>query len=216
MPSKISVVIFDDNKNIRDAIATLIASNDLMRLAGSFADARDLKQQLETAKPDVVLMDIDMPYINGIEAVKEIRASFPHIPVMMLTVFDDEDRVFNSIRAGAVGYMLKNTNPVKLLDAICEVHLGGAPMTPSIARKVMELFQHQKTPITTSENYNLSEREKDVLRLLVDGKAYKMISDQLGISYETVRTHMKHIYEKLHVASMTEAVAKAIQQKILH
>lgn len=216
MPSKISVVIFDDSKNIRDAIATLIASNDEMRLAGSFADARDLKQHLETTKPDVVLMDIDMPYINGIEAVKEIRASFPKIPVMMLTVFDDEDRVFNSIRAGAVGYMLKNTNPVKLLDAIGEVHLGGAPMTPSIARKVMELFQHQKTQTGASENYNLSEREKDVLRLLVDGKAYKMISDQLGISYETVRTHMKHIYEKLHVASMTEAVAKAIQQKILN
>lgn len=216
MVNKISVVIFDDNKNIRDAIATLIASNDEMRLAGSFADARDLKQQLETTKPDVVLMDIDMPYITGIEAVREIRTKFPAIPVMMLTVFDDEDRVFNSIRAGAVGYMLKNTNPVKLLDAIREVHLGGAPMTPSIARKVMELFQHQKTPAAASENYNLSEREKDVLRLLVDGKAYKMISDELGISYETVRTHMKHIYEKLHVASMTEAVAKAIQQKILN
>jgi len=216
MGEKISIVIFDDSKNIRDAIATLIASNDEMRVAGSFADARDLKQQLETTKPDVILMDIDMPYINGIEAVKEIRISFPTIPVMMLTVFDDEDRIFNSIRAGAVGYMLKNTNPLKLLDAIREMYLGGAPMTPSIARKVMELFQNQKTPTAASKNYNLSEREKDVLRLLVDGKAYKMISDELGISYETVRTHMKHIYEKLHVASMTEAVAKAIQQKILN
>lgn len=216
MSNRISVVIFDDSKNIRDAIATLIASTEEMRLAGSFADPRDLKQQLETTKPDVVLMDIDMPYINGIEAVKSIKENFPDIPVMMLTVFDDDDRIFNSIRAGAVGYMLKNTNPSKLIDAIREVNAGGAPMTPSIARKVMELFQSQRNQADTAENYNLSEREKDVLRLLVDGKAYKMISDELGISYETVRTHMKHIYDKLHVASMTEAVAKAIQQKILN
>jgi DNA-binding NarL/FixJ family response regulator len=214
MQSPIQIAIFDDSKHLREALSILIRGQKDMRLVGNFADASNLLNDIRETSPEVILMDIDMPVINGIEAVTQIKKEFPGIAVMMLTVFEDEDKVFRSLCAGAIGYMLKNTEPIQLLDAIRELHQGGAPMTPSIARKVLLHFQQTVVPVST-ESFDLSEREKDVLRHLVQGKSYKMIGDSLGIGYETVRSHMKHIYEKLHVASMTEAVAKTLRLKIL-
>jgi len=214
MSKPISIAIFDDSKHLREALSILIRGQKDMHLAGEFPDAINIVQNAKNVQPDVILMDIDMPGITGIEAVALLKKEFPSPAVMMLTVFEDEDKVFRSLCAGAIGYLLKNTEPSHLLDSIRELHTGGAPMTPSIARKVLLHFQQNVVPHNT-QSFDLSEREKDVLRLLVLGKSYKMIADNLGISYETVRSHMKHIYEKLHVASMTEAVAKTLQLKIL-
>lgn len=210
----IRVVIFDDSNSIREAISLLIDSNPGFSLAGSYSDATHCIEMLETYAVDVVLMDIDMPEVTGIQAVHEIHSRFPSLPIIMLTVFDHQDKVFESLCAGAVGYLLKNTPPARLLEAIQEVYEGGAPMTPSIARKVMHHFQ-QNESITKQEDYHLSPREKEVLTHLVNGMSYKMIAAQMGITYETVRTHSKKIYDKLHVSSMTEAVVKTINQRLL-
>ena len=183
----------------------LLQDNADFTLAGSFSHCLDVIENIQDTKPDVVIMDIDMPGMNGIEGVTQIHKNFPTLQILMLTVFDDDEKVFAAIRAGAGGYMLKNTEPANLLHAISEVYNGGAPMTPNIARKVLQQFQ-TLLPGEKAE-YNLSLREKEVLRLLVDGLSYKMIAGKLNITYDTVRAHMKKIYEKLHVASMTEAVA---------
>jgi len=213
----IRIAIFDDSKRIRESLGILIGGTMGFVLVGTNADADDCVRAIRMSNPDVVLMDIDMPGTNGIEAVRRIRQAQPDLPVIMLTVFDDEDRVYAALCAGAVGYLLKSTEPIKLMEALREAHTGGAPMTPSIARKVMTHFQ--RLPSTPShsplESHGLSDREKDVLQCLVEGLGYKMIGARLGIGYETVRTHMKHIYEKLHVTSMTEAVAKTLQHRLL-
>jgi DNA-binding NarL/FixJ family response regulator len=209
----IRVVVFDDSNSIREAISLLIDSNPAFSLAGSYSDATHCIEMLEADVPDVVLMDIDMPVVTGIEAVQKIHTHFSSLPIIMLTVFDNQDKVFESLCAGAVGYLLKNTPPARLLEAIREVYEGGAPMTPSIARKVMQHFQ-QNESFQKKEEYHLSPREKEVLTHLVNGLSYKMIAAQMGITYETVRTHSKKIYDKLHVSSMTEAVVKTINQKV--
>jgi DNA-binding NarL/FixJ family response regulator len=209
----IRVVVFDDNSRVRDALSMLINGTDGFELIKAFPDCMNLRENLESAKPDVVLMDIDMPGINGIEGVKLITKYFPNVQILMQTVFDDDSKIFDSIVAGAGGYILKKTTPSQILEAIREVYNGGAPMTPGIARRVLQMFS-QRNAETEKEEFNLSKREKEVLQLLVNGKSYKMIADELCISYETVRAHMKKIYEKLHVSSMTEAVAKAINKKI--
>jgi DNA-binding NarL/FixJ family response regulator len=181
-------------------------------LAGSYSHCLDVTENIKDTKPDVVIMDIDMPGMNGIEGVKLIRKNFPTVQILMLTVFDDDEKVFAAIKAGANGYILKNAQPKNLLHAISEVYNGGAPMTPGIASKVLHQFQ---TMLPEEEkDYHLTIREKEVLGLLVNGLSYKMIAGKLNITYDTVRAHMKKIYEKLHVASMTEAVAKAIIQKL--
>jgi DNA-binding NarL/FixJ family response regulator len=181
-------------------------------LAGSYAHCLDVIENIKDTKPDVVIMDIDMPGMNGIEGVKLIRKNFPTVQILMLTVFDDDEKVFAAIKAGAGGYILKNAEPKNLLQAISEVYNGGAPMTPGIARKVLHQFQTILPEV--EKDFHLSMREREVLSLLVDGLSYKMIAGKLNITYDTVRAHMKKIYEKLHVASMTEAVAKAITQNI--
>ncbi len=210
--SGIKVVIFDDNNSLRDSITMLLQDTADFTLAGSYSHCLDVTENIKDTKPDVVIMDIDMPGMNGIEGVKLIRKNFPTVQILMLTVFDDEEKVFAAIKAGANGYILKNAQPKNLLHAISEVYNGGAPMTPGIARKVLHQFQ---TMLPEEEkDYHLSIREKEVLGLLVNGLAYKMIAGKLNITYDTVRAHMKKIYEKLHVASMTEAVAKAIIQKL--
>ena len=211
--SIIHVALFDDSKAIRDSLGFLLSTTPGIGLCGCFPNAEHVVDRIASCKPDVVLMDIDMPVVNGIEAVRRIRAKYPDLPVIMLTVFADEDRVYDSLCAGAMGYMLKNDEPDTLLSAINEVYNGGAPMTPSIARKVMMHFQ--RLPVAPDpadeQDPGLSPREKEVLQCLVDGLSYKMIADQLGISFETVRSHIKHIYEKLHVHNNTEAVAKTIR-----
>ena len=213
MPT-IHVALFDDNKGIRDSLGTLLSTTPGIGLCGSYADAINVAAKVAACKPDVVLMDLDMPGVNGIEAVRILHMERPELPIMMLTVFADEGRVYDSLRAGAVGYLLKNDDPNALLAAIHEVHAGGAPMTPSIARKVMLHFQ--RTPAAElAPDLGLSPREKDVLQALIDGLSYKMIGEKLGISFETVRSHIKHVYEKLHVHNSAEAVAKTLKGRLL-
>ncbi len=209
----IKIIIFDDNDSLRDSVSMLLRDTPGLTLIDSYADCLDVVNIIKATQPDVVLMDIEMPGMNGIEGVRLIRNNFPTVQVLMLTVFEDEEKVFAAIKAGAGGYILKNAEPKLLLSAITEVYNGGAPMTPSIARKVLHQFQ-TILPEAIQEDYHLSEREKEVLHLLVDGLSYKMIAAKLSITYDTVRAHMKKIYEKLHVASMTEAVAKAINERL--
>ena len=211
------IAIFDDNKNIRDSIKMLLQTEPEFEVVGVYCHVLDVIEDIKESNPDVVLMDIEMPGMTGIEAVKLIKHGFPQIQVLMQTVFEDDDRVFDSICAGASGYILKNHINTKLVESIREVQYGGSPMSPSIARKVLSKMQQIPQFVKPEEapDYHLTAREKEVLLCIVNGLAYKMIADQLNISYETVRSHVKKIYEKLHVASLTEAVAKAINQRIV-
>ncbi|HOZ82837.1 MAG TPA: response regulator transcription factor [Bacteroidia bacterium] len=214
----VRVTIFDDNKRLLDSLSVLIDGSPGFQMAGIFENCNNLISDIERTQPDVILMDIEMPGINGIEAVKMVKHRFPKMNVMMQTAFENDENVFAAICAGASGYILKNTPPSKILECIIEVYQGGSPMSPSVARKVLGFLQQPKPDEkkeTTVENYNLSAREKEILACLVKGMSYKMIAEQCNITYETVRSHMKNIYEKLHVASMTEAVAKAINQKLV-
>jgi DNA-binding NarL/FixJ family response regulator len=213
----IRITIFDDNKNIRNSIILLLNTDPTFEVVGTFSDAQHCVENVLTSRPDVVLMDIEMPGVNGIEAVRLLTKEFPHIQILIQTVFEDDERVFDSICAGASGYILKNQINSSLIDAIKELQTGGSPMSPSIARRVLNIlqqgYQNKRQPAT--EEYNLTAREKEVLTAIVNGLSYKMIGYELNISYETVRSHIKKIYEKLHVASLTEVVAKAINQNIV-
>jgi len=211
------IAIFDDNKNIRESIAMLLNTMPDLLVVGTFSHVLDCVDDVKDCKPDIVLMDIEMPGMTGIEAVKAIKKELPHIQILMQTVFEDDDRVFDSICAGASGYILKNHINTRLLDSIRELQYGGSPMSPTIARKVLSKLQQIPQHVSPGEapNYHLTAREKEVLGCLVKGLSYKMIAADLNISYETVRSHVKKIYEKLHVASLTEVVAKAINQRIV-
>lgn len=211
------IAIFDDNKNIRESITLLLKTVPGFEVVGSYSHVLDCVEDVKECQPDIVLMDIEMPGMTGIEAVKTIKKEFPHIQVLMQTVFEDDDRVFDSICAGASGYILKNYLNTKLIEAIMELQYGGSPMSPSVARKVLNKMQQipQHVRPEESPDYQLTPREKEVLTCLVNGQSYKMIAADLHISYETVRSHVKKIYEKLHVASLTEVVAKAIHQRLV-
>ncbi len=209
----IRVAVFDDNRLITDNMKLLFEGSDDFELTGVFSDARNVLKKVAAARPDVIIMDIKMPDVSGIEAVKMIREKYPTVQVLMQTVFEDEDKVFAAICAGASGYILKGSAPETILEAIAEVYTGGSPMTPSIARKVLSFFhaRHQPEP----GFYDLSKREKDILKCLVDGQSYKMIADTCSISINTVNSHIRKIYEKLHVNSSSEAVALAIKKRII-
>ena len=211
------IAIFDDNKNIRESIFFLLKMEQEFEVVGSFSNVMDCINEIKECRPDVVLMDIEMPGMSGIEAVRTIKKEFPQTQILMQTVFEDDDRVFDSICAGASGYILKNFLNTRLVESIKELQFGGSPMSPSIARKVLTRMQQIPEHVKPEEipDYHLTKREKEVLACMVNGLSYKMISDQLNISYETVRSHIKKIYEKLHVASLTEMVAKAIHQRIV-
>ena len=213
----VRIAIFDDNKNIRESISMLLSTEPSFEVVGSFSHALDCVDEVKECRPDVVLMDIEMPGISGIEAVKAIKIQFPQVQVLMQTVFEDDDRVFDSICAGANGYVLKNHLTTKLIEFINDLQYGGSPMSLSIARKVLikmqQIQEHVKPGV--APDYHLTNREKEVLACIVEGLAYKMIADKLSISYETVRSHVKKIYEKLHVASLTEAVGKAMRARIV-
>ena len=211
------IALFDDNKNIRESIAMLLATVPEFEMVGSYSHVLDCLEDIGESNPDIILMDIEMPGMTGIEAVKLIKTAYPQVQILMQTVFEDDDRVFDSICAGASGYILKNHLNTRLVDAINELQFGGSPMSPSIARKVLGKLQKHADEIRPQEtvNYQLTPREKEVLACIVEGLSYKMIADKLSISYETVRSHVKKIYEKLHVASLTEVVAKAINQRIV-
>jgi len=211
---EIKVAVVEDSKALRESIATLFMMTEGFKLVGSYSNANSIIKDIQTSKPDVVLMDIQMPGTNGIEAVKLLRAEFPELKIVIQTVFEDDDSIFQAICNGASGYILKRSTPNEYTQAIIEAYNGGAPITGSIAAKVLNMFKvsQQSNPTT---DFNLSDREKEVLNHLVKGLSYKMIADKCGISYDTVRFHMKNIYSKLHVESMTEAVSMAIKNKIV-
>ncbi|MFA6542309.1 MAG: response regulator transcription factor [Bacteroidota bacterium] len=206
----ISVAIVEDLTDIRVGLGALIGGSPGFSCIGMYADGEEAVERIPRAIPDVVLMDIDMPKMNGIECIRKLKTVMPSLQIMMLTVFEDDEKIFQSLKAGASGYLLKKTPPVKLLEAIEEVFHGGSPMSGQIARKVIQAFQtpQQKSPQTE----NLSQREHEILSYLAKGHRYKEIADELFISIETVRTHIRNIYEKLHVRSRTEAVLKYLNK----
>ncbi|HEY4966684.1 MAG TPA: response regulator transcription factor, partial [Puia sp.] len=206
---EIKVAVFEDNKILRESLQQLINSSAQLACTGVFPDANKLQRNMELANPDIVLMDIDMPGVSGIEAVQMIKENFPQVRVIMQTVFDDNDKIFAAICAGATGYMLKGTPPKKMIEAILETHEGGSPMTASIASKVLAMFRLKVPSDQKNEFIDLSAREKEILALLVKGKSYKMVAAECYISIATVSTHVRHIYEKLQVHSKSEAVVKA-------
>lgn len=212
--SPIRVIAFDDNKDMRDMFRMLVDTQKDMVCVAVQPDLSQMMRDIDAAKPDVIVMDIQMPGMNGIEGVRAIKARFPEARILMQTVFDDEDKVFDAICAGASGYILKTATTQEMMQAIRDVHGGGAPMTPAIATKVLARFRGNETA-TATEEYHLSDREKSVLTLLVKGRSYKMIAEELGISYHTVDSHMRKIYEKLHVHSNAEAVSKAVSKRLV-
>ena len=213
----IRVAIFEDNKLTRDAYQTILDGTPGFQCVGSFPDANELDFNIRKSTPDVILMDIELPGCNGIEATMYISQHNPSIKILIQTVFDDDDKIFSAICAGASGYLLKNYGLTRFLDAITEVYNGGSPMSPTIASRVLRLFQKfaPVIPDPQKENLQLSQREKEILSLMVEGHTFHTIAEMNFISYETVRTHVKKIYKKLHVASASEAVAKAIRQRII-
>ncbi len=197
----IRVFIYDDHVDRRAALKALLSFTDDFVFAGEAPDCFNALDDIEKHYPDVVLMDINMPGVDGIEGLKTIKETYPGVEVLMQTAYDDSEKIFTSIRYGASGYILKNDSPQKLMQAICEVNEGGAAMNPGIAKKVLDFFKPQKT------KNPLSPKECDVLIWLAEGLSYKMIADKMGISYNTVNGHVKNIYQKLHVASLGEAIA---------
>lgn len=213
MEAPTRVLIYEDNADLRASLSQLLACAPGLELAGALGNCTRAEADVAGLRPAVVLMDIDMPGCTGIEGLRRIKAVAPEVHVVMLTVFEDNERVFEAVCAGADGYLLKKTPPVRLLEAIGEVQAGGAPMTPAIARQVLRLFPRPVARQLPDEtNGTLSAREQEILRLLVEGYSYKMIAADRQISIDTVRSHIKKIYEKLHVRSMTEAVSKALRQ----
>lgn len=205
----ITVSIVDDETELRQSIAEYLRSAPGFHCVSAYANAEEALRGLPGDRPDVVLMDINMAGMTGIECVERLKASAPQLPVLMLTVYDDSDLIFRALAAGASGYLLKRLPPAKLLEAIREVLDGGAPMSSGIARKVVQHFQRRSGGAEAREA--LSPRETEVVEALAQGDAYKQIADRLGISVPTVRTYIRRMYEKLHVHSRTEAVAKYLR-----
>jgi len=203
----IAVAVFDDNKMRRTGLEAMINSSDGMQCVGTFEDCREVVLKVSRCKPDVVLMDIDMPNVNGIEGLILLRKHFPDLKILMQTVFEEDEKIFAAICAGADGYILKKASPAKLIDGIKEVMEGGAPMSPSVARQTLLLFSHRNAP-KKDEKFNLSERELEILNLRMKGYSYKMIADECNIAYPTVSAHIRNIYEKLKVHSIGEAISK--------
>jgi DNA-binding NarL/FixJ family response regulator len=205
----ISVSIVEDNDKLRGTLARVLNRAEGFRCVSQYPSAEDALKDLPNVKPEVVLMDINLPGMNGVECVRQLKPLLPQTQVMMLTVYEDTENIFNALAAGANGYMLKRTSTKELIEAIHEVKRGGSPMTMHIARKVVQSFQ-KSAPAQAAEN--LSEREQQVLDLLSQGLIYKEISDKLGIGYETVHTYIRRVYEKLQVRTRTEAVAKFLRR----
>lgn len=207
MPIKVAVV--DDDEGIRSSLAALIRRAPALRLAGDYPNAETALKEIPKRPPDVVLMDINLPGINGVECVRQLKADLPEVQFLMLTVYEDSDSLFNSLKAGASGYLLKRTASARLLEAIRDVHAGGSPMTPQVARRVVQHFSRHAegdSPIS-----RLTPGERDFLDQLSKGYAYKEIADRMSISIDTVRSYVRTVYEKLHVHSRTEAVVKYLR-----
>lgn len=211
----IRVAIFEDNKHLRETFRLLLENTEDFICTGAYPNGSNLVTLLEETPCEVVLMDIEMPGISGIEATKIIKNRFPAVHILIQTVFFEDEYIFNAICAGASGYILKSTSPDGYLNAIKDVQSGGSPMTPGIARKVLELFKIKLQPAESIKEYNLTNQEKKVLQLLVQGKSYKMIASELFVSHDTIKSHVRNIYAKLHVHSGTEAVSLAIRDKLV-
>lgn len=207
----IKVAVFDDNRDQRDGLAVLLEAVDTVVCVGAFPSARNVVADVEGCAPDVVLMDMDMPEVDGVMAAALLRSRYPDLRIIMLTVIEDDARIFAAIRAGADGYFLKQTPPERLVDGIREAVEGGAPMTPSVARRVLRMIEGERSTSAANE-FQLTAREKEILALLVNGHTYKRIAAELGISFSTVNRHVTHVYEKLRVRSVGEAVALAVRK----
>jgi DNA-binding NarL/FixJ family response regulator len=206
----IQLVLFEDNERLRESLVYLFNNTEGFKVLADFAHCNDAANITRLYKPDVVLMDIDMPGQGGIEGVKHVKEARPLTAVIMFTVFEDDEKLFQCLCAGANGYMLKKTAPGKLFDAIQDVVEGGAPLSPSIARKVLNSFHYVR-----ANQYALTPRERDVLQFLIKGYSSKMIASELSIAFDTARSHLKNIYTKLHVNCGKEAISKALQEHIL-
>ena len=205
------ILVFDDNRGRREALQLLIESSDDLVFVGARENCNNVESDILQLKPDVVLMDIDMPGTNGIEGLKRIRLQAPEVFIIMQTVFEDDEKIFTAIHAGAHGYFLKKTKPDKLIEGIRDVLEGGAPMTSSVARKVLHMFTQQASDRRVNQ-FDLTDRELEILSMLGKGMSYKMIADAGCITFHTVNSHLKKIYEKLHVHSATEAVSKVFSK----
>ncbi len=213
MKLEIKVAIYEDNDALRESLSFLVRGSGLLRFAGAYPDCRRILENCDIEQPDVILMDIDMPYLSGIDATRLVKDRYPNINVMMLTVIEDRDKIFDALRAGATGYLLKKASAIQIIEAVTELANGGSPMSSEIARKVLQFFT---SPSHKIENrYSLSARELDVLKRLVAGDSYKMIADHCYISIGTVCGHINSIYRKLAVNSKSEAAIKAIKERLV-
>ena len=209
----IRVAIVDDDEEIREGLSWIVRETDGYELTGAYKNVADAARGIADIRPDVVLMDIGLPGTSGIEGVRQLKDRFPQVQFVMQTVYADDENIFQSLRAGAVGYLLKKTPTAQFLQAVSDAYEGGAPMSGEIARKVLQYFQQ---PVKKSaSSYELSDRELDVLKALTEGHSYKAIADKLFVSVHTVRFHLHNIYEKLHVSSRAEAVAKVMKENVL-
>jgi DNA-binding NarL/FixJ family response regulator len=207
----VSIIIFEDNDQLRNSLAVLLNSGDEYKVIGDYSNVSNAVSIIKRDEPDVVIMDIDMPGKSGIDGVAEIKEARPQTAIIMYTMFEDDEKLFNSLCAGANGYILKKTSPHKLFEAIREVTEGGAPMSPTIARRVLQSFEIK----STAREYNLTPREKEILQLLIKGYSVKLIAAELKMAFDTARTHLRNIYQKLHVNCGKEAIAKVLKEKII-
>ena len=209
----IRVVLFEDNEKLRKSISSLFQYSEKYMLVGAYESVLDVKQVVKKDRPEVVLLDIDMPKMNGIAAIPAIKEINPLISVIMYTQFEDDGKLFDSLCAGADGYILKNNSPLKLFDAIEEVRAGGVPLSPAVAKKVLHHF-HSSEKEKSKDKYGLTDRESEVLQLLVKGYSIKQIASDLHIAFDTCRSHLRNIYHKLHVCCGKEAIAKVLAEHI--
>lgn len=209
----IRVVVIEDERELRDGLQVLLNLTENFRCIRCFRTMEEALNSVEKNSADLILTDIGLPQMSGIEGTRILRGQFPDLPIVVLTVHGEDDKIFQALCAGANGYLLKNTPPAKIIEALQEVLKGGAPMSPDVARRVVNLFRKFSPP--AEANYNLTEQETRILKMLVDGHHYKTAANELGISTSTVSFHLKNIYEKLQVHSKTEAVAKALREHLV-
>jgi DNA-binding NarL/FixJ family response regulator len=213
LPDPIKAAIVEDQRDIRESLAILINGSPGFRCTGSYRSMEEALDKIGFALPDVVLLDIGLPGMSGLEGIEHLKARYPSLLILMLTVYDDDDRIFDALCAGACGYLLKKTPPVKLLESLREAVGGGAPMSPEVARRVIHLFREVRPP--ERADYNLTPHEIRLLKLLVDGHSYKTAATELGVTTHAVSFHLRSIYEKLQVHSKSEAVAKALRHRLI-
>jgi DNA-binding NarL/FixJ family response regulator len=211
--NRIRVLIYEDNTDLLYTLSKIVESGPNFILLGAFPNANNVLEEVKLHQPDVILMDIDLPVTTGKEALKKVKANYPEVDIIMLTVFDDNKNIFECILSGASGYLLKITSPEKIIEAINEVKEGGAPMTPQVAKKVLQLLPRASNEI--KDSVHLTPREVEVLTLLTKGYSYKMIANELNLGIETIRFYIKAIYKKLHVNSVSGAVSKAIKDRLV-